>query len=679
MDVKEVTTRIKIANTTPLLELFENDQTAPAGMWRTFLNGDAFAIQRATAVDWSTLDSWITFDGNSDVISFGKAVSFEDVNLVIENDTLLKFGATGSVLLNRSSTLAADTALASVLIGTPESQAIAADSLMISNVVASGDIALYVNKGGASQMVLWADGDTGDTAIMAASGQSVDIYIAGSKIIDISATGGIALATTLTPDANRTYIALSLGTRTTEKDITMAAADNQNLDPVQIKLNIIGAAPTNTSTVNGIYQLITHDTVDMANLRIKCADWNVSVGQDATDVYVYQGEIDIIATAAFSGEVICMSALVDLGAGSVATADRVCALQAMISGSGTAGTVTGDAIVAYFVNGGTVITTDDICRIYNQSAATVVNGLQIKNDGTMTNAIYISGTVAASIASPEAITLMPSGDTDDYFTFSTVADIPTITATGASYLAFGSDISIGANKLKTTNLLLKEKDATSLSIRTVADDAYLDLWGRSFKLTSDVTFTEATGYLQSSDTDGSVILLRAQDTGVGLVEIARLQGAADPFFQIGRDDTGVALNAVTDMLVLLGGAGTGNAAANFGYGISMLLSNAASENEERASIDFVLTDATNASEDVEINFKLQIAGAATAEVLSIVGTGIDLPTGKVMSVAGVQVVGARVVDERADDVVDATYGAEEAGVLDALRDAMIAHGLIAAA
>lgn len=50
-----------------------------------------------------------------------------------------------------------------------------------------------------------------------------------------------------------------------------------------------------------------------------------------------------------------------------------------------------------------------------------------------------------------------------------------------------------------------------------------------------------------------------------------------------------------------------------------------------------------------------------------------------ISVAGVKVIGERVVDARCDDVVDNTYGAEEAGVLDSLRDAMIAHGLIAAA
>mgnify|MGYP001611554886 CR=1 FL=1 len=61
-----------------------------------------------------------------------------------------------------------------------------------------------------------------------------------------------------------------------------------------------------------------------------------------------------------------------------------------------------------------------------------------------------------------------------------------------------------------------------------------------------------------------------------------------------------------------------------------------------------------------------------------VTTSIDIASGQVFKVAATQVVGARVIDARADDVVDATYGAEEAGVLDALRDAMIAHGLIAA-
>ena len=182
------------------------------------------------------------------------------------------------------------------------------------------------------------------------------------------------------------------------------------------------------------------------------------------------------------------------------------------------------------------------------------------------------------------------------------------------------------------------------------------------------------GYSSAGSSHGFQI----RDTGVEDVTVASMHEGADPYFRIGRDDTGVALNAVTDMLVLQAGGGTGNAAANFGFGMPIQLSNAASEQEERASIDFVLTDATDASEDVEINFKLQIAGAATAEVLSIVGTGLDLPTGKILTVAGTQVVGARVVDARCDDAINSGDATTD-GVIDALRDCLITHGLIAAA
>ena len=109
------------------------------------------------------------------------------------------------------------------------------------------------------------------------------------------------------------------------------------------------------------------------------------------------------------------------------------------------------------------------------------------------------------------------------------------------------------------------------------------------------------------------------------MEVMRGINAADPYIQIGRDDTGVALNAVTDMLVLQAGGGTGNEAANFGLGISMKIGNASSEVEERGSIDLVLTDATNASEDVRLNFNLQIACAAPALVAALTGTGPIFP------------------------------------------------------
>lgn len=69
-------------------------------------------------------------------------------------------------------------------------------------------------------------------------------------------------------------------------------------------------------------------------------------------------------------------------------------------------------------------------------------------DLTVTNAPTASG-----LDSAEAITLKPSGDTDDYFTFSTVADVPTLTATGASYLKYGSDIFTDRWLSQTTNTM----------------------------------------------------------------------------------------------------------------------------------------------------------------------------------------------------------------------------------
>ena len=58
--------------------------------------------------------------------------------------------------------------------------------------------------------------------------------------------------------------------------------------------------------------------------------------------------------------------------------------------------------------------------------------------------------------------------------------------------------------------------------------------------------------------------------------------------------------------------------------------------------------------------------------------GVDIDNSGVYKVDGIQVVGARVVDARADDVANSGDATTD-GLIDALRDAMIAHGLIAAA
>jgi len=68
-----------------------------------------------------------------------------------------------------------------------------------------------------------------------------------------------------------------------------------------------------------------------------------------------------------------------------------------------------------------------------------------------------------------------------------------------------------------------------------------------------------------------------------------------------------------------------------------------------------------------------------AEVLTLSSAGVlDLPAGGSLQVSSTQVVGARVVDARCDDAINSGDATTD-GVIDSLRDAMITHGLVAAA
>ena len=165
-------------------------------------------------------------------------------------------------------------------------------------------------------------------------------------------------------------------------------------------------------------------------------------------------------------------------------------------------------------------------------------------------------------------------------------------------------------------------------------------------------------FLTDNEVDSATTYFKCKDTGVGMVEVMRWLSAADPYVQIGRDDTGVALNAVTDMLVLQAGGGTGIGAIGMGFGLAIYLDNASSEVEKRASIEWSLIDATNASEDVQLVFKLQAAGAAPSPTLKLSGivtalgfNALASNTGSYNSAFGVQALYTNI-----DGAADAAFG-----------------------
>ena len=109
--------------------------------------------------------------------------------------------------------------------------------------------------------------------------------------------------------------------------------------------------------------------------------------------------------------------------------------------------------------------------------------------------------------------------------------------TGLTMPAFaaGGDISMGANKLKTTNLLFKERDAETFRIRDAGDTSDKGLFLGNLYPTGIIAF-EANGQsFQSFNVDAGFTMIKSRGSGVGPLETARLQGAADPEFQIGNN------------------------------------------------------------------------------------------------------------------------------------------------
>jgi hypothetical protein len=104
------------------------------------------------------------------------------------DDVLLGMGNDNDIaVVNRSAVLNANTALSSVLIGTPVVPALAANSLIVSNTTASGDYVLALNNGGNSQA--WQ--------VIDASGPTQTLYYAGTARILLN-SAGLTLDSTIT-------------------------------------------------------------------------------------------------------------------------------------------------------------------------------------------------------------------------------------------------------------------------------------------------------------------------------------------------------------------------------------------------------------------------------------------------------------------------------------------------
>ncbi len=94
------------------------------------------------------------------------------------------------------------------------------------------------------------------------------------------------------------------------------------------------------------------------------------------------------------------------------------------------------------------------------------------------------------------------------------------------------DINIGANKLKTTTLYIDEISPTVGGVRRISDNANMGWYISDLQFTSSLIAIVNALTIRAPNADNNYLALQARDNANTLVEIARLQGAADPYFRM---------------------------------------------------------------------------------------------------------------------------------------------------
>ena len=439
--------------------------------------------------------------------------AIEDIRV---DDAVFEFGTDADVgMVLRSSILGANTPLAGIAVGTPVAQAVAADSFLIGNVTASGDIAMYVNKGGASQQVFWADGSSGDTAIMAASGQSVDVYVGGAKVLDITNDGTVTTLAGLAGDYFRIGDAATTQHTLNSEDDLMVSGDFEvtgttfldgilDISPAaaaDYHLRIAGTdilnsgeqaiyinTPLETIAANGIWITLGSrvSSGDLTGIRSRVTGNATSAGANVRGGYF---EATMAAVSKYAAMLEGALFHADYSAGSVTVSGDVRGFTAHISqGTGLNAANLYGGLINIQTRGNETITSDDVGLMIRNEAvggtgrqmdAAIKIAEASMGGGTkgfgygidLTGATYgtadVRLTSGGKIVSAGAIYIIPNGDVDDYLSIETLSNVPTLKGVGA-YLRVG-------DAATTSHGLASEDDLMVSGKLEVAGSAFFDL------------------------------------------------------------------------------------------------------------------------------------------------------------------------------------------------------------
>ena len=151
------------------VDVFNADTAAVTVTLTKVANGTSYTVHAITLAVGDLLkisgDDVEVYDSSGRVRALITA-TYSSLN--VADDAVFSLGNDEDVaLVNRSTALTANTALAGVLVGTPVTPAVAANSLILANQTASGDILVAANRGGNSENYVFVDSSAGTLDLFA--------------------------------------------------------------------------------------------------------------------------------------------------------------------------------------------------------------------------------------------------------------------------------------------------------------------------------------------------------------------------------------------------------------------------------------------------------------------------------------------------------------------------------
>lgn len=225
----------------------------------------------------------------------------------IADDVIFSLGTSSDqALISRSTAYTANAVLTGVLVGTPVTPDLAANSLIIGGITASGDFLLALNRGGNSENYIWADSSAGDLTLYAPAGEillnpTTDVQILNGTGLIVGATSQVTISdgdgsTNLVPEMQ------VLGTAAADGSLLVASFNTTNDRTVSPHIALVkGAAATQVATTavadNEVCGSIISYASDSADFETPVAAIEFVVDETTPAADVCGGSLEFYTTA----------------------------------------------------------------------------------------------------------------------------------------------------------------------------------------------------------------------------------------------------------------------------------------------------------------------------------------------------------------------------------------------